>query len=332
MPVQPGLGNGNCHLTTRCKFDNGHSLTVAIQRDVHPRHPSHDAASGIGPSDTPSMHGAIPTSGMPPDTSEAGTDTDALSLMHGRTSGRNTRPRFGRGTRTPASSSTAAHAPVGHPTASRSPLFKPPMPHVFLPTMQWLMGHHGACPRSQDFRFTVSTWFLDRDHLPRCDHDRVVTLGSAQHTWIPDIIRRWEDFIRLGAPIDLHLVTPTPTGGLPEIKAHVLLVQNKPLHSAATLVSVMEMLEDPWHPSRFASFLPQEVSRQDLCREATLFEDMFVHQAQCRAFHGTIELLQDMTYPARDGFGFDVALPTLDSQHDDERADDAGQPHPTPLP
>ena len=111
---------------------------------------------------------------------------------------------------------------------------------------------------------------------------------------------------------------PQPPGGQPQIRAHVLIAQNPPHDQAAVLVSVTEMLEDPWHPDRFAVFLPTEVSRARLCQEATVQETIFPYHAQCQAFHGTVELREHDVFPARNGFGFEVVVPALDRDHSDE--------------
>ena len=100
-------------------------------------------------------------------------------------------------------------------------------------------------------RTRVATWFSDPQTLPRSDHSRDVILSTQPVQWPTDILQRWADWLQPGQPVDLYVAQPDPPGGTPDILAHVLVVQNPPPDQFAVLVSVTELMEDPWHGPGF---------------------------------------------------------------------------------
>ena len=87
---------------------------------------------------------------------------------------------------------------------------------------------------------------------------------------VQDIIDRWRDWIHVDIPVSMFLVQPLPPNGANEIFAHVILVQRPQPHTRAALISVVEMLDDPWNPIQFSVFLLTEVNHEQLLDEATV--------------------------------------------------------------
>ena len=183
--------------------------------------------------------------------------------------------------------------------------------------LQWQADRsQDHCLPTQPRRTKVASWYMEPQTLPRSDHFREVLLNTNPMQWTGEIVQRWADFIIPDAPVSLFVVQPDPPGGDADIIAHVLVVQNMQPHHAAVLVSVTELLVDPWHPSRFVLFMPDQVTRSELFQHAGLPIDHDRRAPGTSAYHGSIPIPPDGTYPARPGFAFEVVTDTLDLEGD----------------
>ena len=113
-----------------------------------------------------------------------------------------------------------------------------------------------ACLMPSSRSTKIESWFSDPTILPRSDHSREVTMSTSPTQWPVDVLQRWSDFIQPGTPVYLFVVQPDPPGGQPDIIAHVIVAQNPPADRFAAIVSVTELLDDPWHPTRFVPCCP----------------------------------------------------------------------------
>lgn len=162
----------------------------------------------------------------------------------------------------------------------------------------------------------VATWFSNSVTLPRSDHSREVILSTQPAQWPQDILQRWADWLQPEQPVDLYVAQPEPPGGTPDILAHVLVVQNPPPDKFAVLVSVTELMEDPWHPSRFCTLLPGLVTREILFSQAGIEEHQVASTPGLAAYHGSTPIPAEGSYPARHGFTFEVITDSLDQERD----------------
>ena len=117
----------------------------------------------------------------------------------------------------------------------------------FHSVLQWQANRaRDDCLQQAATRAKIATWYLEPNVLPRSDHHREVLLSGHPNQWPSDILQRWADFLQPSQPVNLYVVQLDPPGGLPDIVAHVLVVQNAHSQHAAALVSVTELIEDPW--------------------------------------------------------------------------------------
>jgi hypothetical protein len=87
----------------------------------------------------------------------------------------------------------------------------------------------------------------------------------------------------------------------------------------SALITVVELLEDPWNPSSFCTLLPLHVSHQQLLTVADITDRCVPLNPTilCEASHGSIKIEDGMTFPVRNGFNFELALSSLDTERDD---------------
>ena len=118
-----------------------------------------------------------------------------------------------------------------HTVIHRTPPATQPPLHVadsreFRNTLQWMMQHsQDSCVTEGNNIMRVQTWFLDSFRVTRSAEPRTVSLRQHPHTWVTDIVARWQDTLNPQLPIFLHVVQPTPAASTNEIHAHVLIVQ-----------------------------------------------------------------------------------------------------------
>lgn len=220
----------------------------------------------------------------------------------------------------------AAHFWIHKPTAPRGTDMHQPVHWVqiqvdnfaeFQQLIQWQADRsQDHCLETQPRRAKVASWYLEPVTLPRSDHYRDVLLNTDPMQWTSEILQRWADFILPQNPTTLLVAQPDPPGGDPDIVAHVLVVQNPPPRHAAALVSVTELLEDPWHPTRFVLFLPDQVTRDDLFTQSGLHMGHESTAPGTSAYHGSVLISPESTYPVRPGFAFEVVTDTLDLEVD----------------
>ena len=162
----------------------------------------------------------------------------------------------------------------------------------------------------------IATWYLQPQVMPRSDHYRDVLLSANPSLWPSEVLQRWADFLQPSQPVDLYVVQPDPPGGMPDVFAHVIVTQNAPPDQAAALVSVTELLEDPWHPSRFALFLHSPVTSDALFDHAGIPPDQVAATPGLSAYHGTTHIPHGSSYPVRSGFAFEVVTDSLDFEEE----------------
>ena len=193
-------------------------------------------------------------------------------------------------------------------------------PAEFTAALQWIVDQQPPlCSPQQRRQNKIVTWFSDAVTLPRSDHFREVLLSPHPLYWTSDILQRWKDWIEPGHPVLLQLVQPSPSGGLSDTAAHVVVIQRQLPDKRTAIITVVELLEDPWHPTSFCTLLPTQVSHQELLDEADVTPrcQPLTEQSLCEVTHGSIKLLPDMTFPVRHGYNFEIALSSLDTEWDD---------------
>ena len=189
----------------------------------------------------------------------------------------------------------------------------------FHSVLQWQANRaRDDCFQQDTNRAKIATWYLEPNVLPRSDHHREVLLSGHPNQWPSDILQRWADFLQPNRPVDLYVVQPDPPGGLPDIVAHVLVVQNAHSQQAAALISVTELIEDPWHPSRFVLFLNGQVTCEELFEHASIPHEQVAATPGIGAYHGTTNIPQGSSYPVHHGFAFEVVTDSLDFEGEDQ--------------
>ena len=190
----------------------------------------------------------------------------------------------------------------------------------FRQALQWQVDTQTmTCLPQQRRQPRVHSWFSDSVSLPRSDHFRDVLLSAHPAFWVDDILARWTDWILADHDLQLHLVQPHPSGGDADTVAHVIIVQRPRHDMRSALVTIVELLEDPWNPTSFCTLLPQHVSQQQLLTEADVTDRCVPLNPNtlCEVSHGSIQIEGDMTFPVRHGFNFELALSSLDTERDD---------------
>lgn len=183
--------------------------------------------------------------------------------------------------------------------------------------LQWLSNRAQDDRCQQDTsQAKIATWYLEPHTMPRSDHYRDVLLSANPSQWPSEVLQRWADILQPSQPVDLFVVQPDPPGGTPDIFAHVIVAQNAQPGQAAALVSVTELLEDPWHPSRFALFLHSPVTSNALFEHAGIPQDQVASTPGLSAYHGTTHIPHGSSYPVRSGFAFEVVTDSLDFEEE----------------
>ena len=183
--------------------------------------------------------------------------------------------------------------------------------------LQWLSNRaqHDRCQPDAG-QAKIATWYLEPQVMPRSDHYRDVLLSANPTLWPSEVLQRWADILQPSQPVDLYVVQPDPPGGMPDVFAHVIVTQKAPPDQAAALVSVTELLEDPWHPSRFALFLHSPVTSDALFEHAGIPQDQVAATPGLSAYHGTTHIPHGSSYPVRSGFAFEVVTDSLDFEEE----------------
>ena len=183
--------------------------------------------------------------------------------------------------------------------------------------LQWLSNRAQQDRCQPDIgQAKIATWYLEPQVMPRSDHYRDVLLSANPTLWPSEVLQRWADMLQPSQPVDLYVVQPDPPGGMPDVFAHVIVTQMTPPDQAAALVSVTELLEDPWHPSRFALFLHSPVTSDALFEHAGIPQGQVAATPGLSAYHGTTHIPHGSSYPVRSGFAFEVVTDSLDFEEE----------------
>jgi len=259
-------------------------------------HLPHDDTTSLMQHQVPSPHATSSTHHGP-----VQTDVDQAPLSH-----------------TPGIPSHAVPS-VSHGQVNGPPLLRIQDLASFRQALQWQIERQPqVCGLQNPQPVRVHSWFSDARRLPRSDHFRDVLLGPLPMHWPFEILNRWQDWIDPRHDVTLTLVQPQPSGGSPEVVAHVIVMQAQNPDTRAALITVVELLEDPWHPTSFCTLLPTQVTAQIIMHEAGINDrcrPLNAHQL-CEVSHGTIPIDDLMTFPVRHGFQFEVALSSLDEEWD----------------
>lgn len=214
----------------------------------------------------------------------------------------------------------AQHQTSSPPVNAQPPLLRIRALDEFRQTLTWQADRQpSACPMQPQRRLIVHTWFSDALRMPRSDHFRAVLLGTLPMHWPFEILSRWQDFIDPAQEVALHMVQPQPSGGDPDVIAHVIVLQAHDPATRAALVTVVELLEDPWHPTSFCTLLPTQVTAQVIMQEAGITERCrpLTSQRTCEVMHGSVCIDDTTSFPVRHGYQFEVALSSLDEEWDE---------------
>ena len=246
-------------------------------------------------------------------------ESDHTSLMqHVRRWTRN-RQQTPQNPAAPNAASTTSHAQAVHfPSVHVSDL------REFRSTLQWALQQDPTqhCLADHQAPQQIQSWFLDSFRVTRASTPRTILLRPWPHTWIPDILARWQDTIDPHKPVFLHVVQPMPTESTPAIRAHVLVVQTpNPLWRAA-LLSIVHFDHDPWNPSHLAVMLDVETTVEQLSFIAHInhpANPMADHQ-QIEARHASIVLDSRSPFHVRNGYHFDIIVFDTPDAWDDAHA------------
>eukprot|EP00435_Cladocopium_sp_Y103_P071511 s444_g37.t1 len=159
-------------------------------------------------------------------------------------------------------------------------------------------------------RAFVVVWFLDSIRVPECHLARAAALHEDYTRWMEEICQVWHDFLRLGLELNVFLVSPDPPDREHGFVGHVILVQQPRPHACAVLISVFDSAVADGQVIRFASFLPQPLTREDVLTAA--HKDHLCGQWQlqnfCSVWHGRFQLLPVVPFPVRDGHGLTLVI------------------------
>ena len=202
-----------------------------------------------------------------------------------------------------APDSVPAASPHGHALPSQG--LSPVQVHdqmTFRQSLQWQITTRNEDVSAICADLAIMTWFLDSQRFTRADHPRHVMLRSHPMHWVQDIIDRWTDWILVEFPVQLHLVQPQP----PEGTNLIILVQRQELHTRAALISVVEMLDDPWNPVQFSSFCLLKSRTSNWWDEATVSSPFLPLGTVSggEVTHGNVDIPPQADFPVRDGFSF----------------------------
>eukprot|EP00435_Cladocopium_sp_Y103_P038045 s36_g10.t1 len=165
-------------------------------------------------------------------------------------------------------------------------------------------------PGRMERRAFVVVWFLDSTRMPECHLARAAALHEDYTRWMEEICQVWQDFLRLDLDLNAFLVSPDPPDREQGTVGHVILVQQPRPHACATLISVFDSAVAEGQVIRFAVFLPQPLTREDVLIAA--HKDHLCGQWQlqnfCSVWHGRFQLLPAVPFPVRDGHGLTLVL------------------------
>ena len=166
-----------------------------------------------------------------------------------------------------------------------------------------------------------TTWCIDhRDEIPRCTESSSVRLCSTASEWENQIKETWQNRIEPGLPLEFHVVHPPLL--LPQVVAHVLLVQIPLASIASHLVTIFDSFTGsrPEDFIRLAIITELQIGHQHVRTACGYLQDPA--QVPCQVWVENHLLHPDQHWPAPSGRNlacrFNRQVVTLlESQHED---------------
>eukprot|EP00435_Cladocopium_sp_Y103_P056901 s1056_g19.t1 len=164
---------------------------------------------------------------------------------------------------------------------------------------------------------TAQVWYSDHLRYPRSIEARFVRLGPDLLQWIPRLLEAWEDWYVATAPVEFLVVHPTPSGGMPEVQLHVVLLQHPLPERRTILVTPMGHLASTWEPETICLTTSPRLDHSGLLRAVDLVDQCESDDdpVRCRSWCGDVEILVDEYVDVDHAMSF---LVTVDSLVDDE--------------
>ena len=111
----------------------------------------------------------------------------------------------------------------------------------------------------------VATWYLHASYAPRCEPGRIVRLRDDPNNWQRTILEAWGDRRDSSRPASLFWVSPAPPTSLTDhVLGHILIVQELPAHSVATLLTARVRDHEGQALHRVAVCIPQASTAEDI--------------------------------------------------------------------
>lgn len=212
---------------------------------------------------------------------------------------------------------------VDHQPTTVQPQLQVADSREFRSTLQWMMQPtQDLCLTGDTGPRRVQTWFLDSYRVTRSAEPRTVILRPHPHTWVTDIIARWQDTLNHQLPIFLHVVQPTPIASTNDIHAHVLVVQTPNEVLRAALLSIVHLNLDPWNPSYLAVMLDVETTVDQIAFVSHVSHpsNPLQHHQQVEVRHASIVLDNRSPFHVRNGYHFDVIVTEVEDAWRDDVA------------
>lgn len=86
----------------------------------------------------------------------------------------------------------------------------------------------------------IETWFTDHTNFQRCHHTRIAVLGPDAHRWEEQLRHLWRQYVIPGAPLEFHLVEPTPEDATGQVIGQLILVQRPHFLQRSVVVSTFD--------------------------------------------------------------------------------------------
>ena len=119
----------------------------------------------------------------------------------------------------------------------------------------------------------VETWFTDHANFQRCHHTRIAVLGPDAHRWEEQLRHLWRQYLLLGAPLEFHMVEPTPEDASGQIIGQLLLVQRPHVYQRSVVISTYDNEYDQGRAHSTAVVMGTRVDLHSVCTMMQAHED-----------------------------------------------------------